>query len=210
MRRLVIEGSVADMMAVFPAPELHDVKSFEILHFLKQEPTEISFIARVEFCDQSINEHEFFAGFQEAQLLEQEKGGTAEVYYLRKKPIEEHFLESGGFMVPPYAIHDGIVRFVFIGDNKQVDRFLATIESTGVPYKLISLGDAKFAFDSPLNGLTEKQRNALITAFNSGYFDVPSRISSEQLARKLHIHHSALNTHLRKAERYVLAQLLKR
>jgi predicted DNA binding protein len=198
------------MMTVFSAPELQNVKSFEILHFLKQEPTEISFIARVEFCDPNINEREFFSGFQEAQLLEQEKGGMAQVYYLKKKPMEEHLLDSGGFMVPPYAIHGGTVRFVFIGDNKQVDRFLATIESTRVPYKLISLGDAKFAFGSPLNVLTEKQRNVLITAFNSGYFDVPSRVSSEQLARKLHIHHSALNIHLRKAERRILAQLLKR
>jgi hypothetical protein len=71
-------------------------------------------------------------------------------------------------MVPPYAIHDGIVRFAFIGDNKQVDRFLATIESTGIPYRLISMTDAKFAFDSSLNVLTEEQRKALIVAFNSG------------------------------------------
>jgi predicted DNA binding protein len=198
------------MTSVFSVPELQNVKSFEILHFLKQEPTEISFIARVEFCDPTINKRQFFAGFQEAQLLEQEDGGMVQVYYLKKKPMEEHLLDSGGFMVPPYAIHGGIVRFAFIGNDNQVDRFLATIESTGIPYKLISIGDAKFAFDSPLNVLTEKQRNALIVALDSGYFDIPSRISSEQLAKKLHIHHSALNIHLRKAERRLLVQLLKR
>jgi predicted DNA binding protein len=209
MRRLGIEGSVTNMMSVFLAPELQSAKSFEILHFLNQEPAEISFIARVEFSDPNINKRQFFAGFQEAQLLEEEKSGIIQIYYLKKKPMEEHLLDTGGFIVPPYAIQGGIVRFVFIGNNKQVDRFLATIESTGVQYKIISIGDAKFTFDSPLNVLTEKQRNALIVALDSGYFDVPSRINSEQLAKKLCIHHSALNVHLRKAERRLLVQLLK-
>jgi hypothetical protein len=96
MRRVVIEGSVTDTMTFFPSPEFQNIKSFEILHFLKQEPAEISFIGRIEFYGDSSNKLEFFAGFQEAQLLEQEKGGGAQVYYFGKKPMGEHLLDGGG------------------------------------------------------------------------------------------------------------------
>jgi len=208
MRRLVIEGSLTDLMAAFPTPGIKNVKLLEILHFLNQEPAEFSVIARIEFYGDSSNNQDFFAGFQEVQLLDLEKGGS-QVYYLKKKVVQKYLLDAGGFVVPPSGIHGDTVRFAFIGSKKQVDQFLAKIELKGVSYKLISLVDAKFAFDSPLNTLTEKQRTAVIVAFNSGYFDVPRRINSEQLAKKLHIHHSALNTRLRKAEHHLLAQLLK-
>ena len=195
------------MASLVPGPEMQDIKSFEILHFLKQGPAEVSMIARIGFKDANPKNREFLARFEEAQLLEQEEGGDR-VYYLKKKPIRENFLETGGFIMPPFAIHGDNVRVAFVGSDLQVDQFLATIESTNISYKVISLTDAKFSFDSPLNALTEKQRTALIAAFSSGYYDVPRQINSEQLAKKLHIRHSALNIHLRKAEHHLLSQLL--
>ncbi len=106
-------------------------------------------------------------------------------------------------------MHGDIVRMMFVGNIEQIDELLAKIETIGIPYKLISLTDAKFAFDLPLNSLTEKQRTILIEAFNNGYFDVPRRINSEQLATKLKIHHSALNMHLRKAELHIFTHMIK-
>jgi hypothetical protein len=208
MRRLVLEGSLTDFMSVFPTPGIENVKLLEILHFLSQEPGEFSVIARIAFYGESPHNQDFFTGFEEMQLLDQEKGGSL-IYFLKKKIVQKALLDAGGFVVPPSGIHGDTVRFAFIGNMKQVDQFLAKIDVKGVRYKLISLADAKFAFDSPLNALTEKQRNAIIVAFNSGYFDLPRRINSEQLAKKLQIHHSALNARLRKAERYLLAELLK-
>jgi hypothetical protein len=208
MRRLVIEGSITDMMDVVPFPELLSIKSFEILYFLEQGPTETSLIARIEFTEPQVNRQDFFAGFQEAQLLDRDKDGVG-IYYLKKKPMEGDLLGTGGFMVPPFAIHGDTMKLAFVGSVEQVDQFLAAIESKSISFKIVSITDARFALDSPLNALTEKQRDALIAAFNAGYFDVPRRVTSEQLASALHIHHSSLNMRLRKAELHLLSRLLK-
>ena len=119
-------------------------------NFLEQQPAETSLIAHITFNDPQSDNDAFFAGYQEAQLLEQDKDG-AFIYYLKKKPLHEDFLDTGGFIVPPFAMHGDIVRMMFVGNIEQIDELLAKIETIGIPYKLISLTDAKFAFDSPLN-----------------------------------------------------------
>ena len=68
--------------------------------------------------------------------------------------------------------------------------------------------DAKFAPDSPLNTLTEKQRRILIAAYKLGYFDLPRRVSSRELSEKLGLHKSALAAHIRKAELRLLDAVL--
>ncbi len=45
--------------------------------------------------------------------------------------------------------------------------------------KVVSLMDAKFSPSSPLQRLTEKQRDVLIKAYKLGYYDRPRKISSE-------------------------------
>ena len=52
--------------------------------------------------------------------------------------------------------------------------------------------------------LTEKQRQALLTAYYGGYFERPRRRSSDQLAEELEISRSTFLQHLRVAERKLL------
>lgn len=87
-------------------------------------------------------------------------------------------------------------------------RFLGAFGKAGLRYKLVSLTDAKFLPNSPLGCLTEKQRRVITTAFNLGYYDLPMKIGSEELAQKLNIREQTLVIHRRKAERRLLAELL--
>jgi len=74
-------------------------------------------------------------------------------------------------------------------------------------FKVVSLTDARFSSDSPLNALTEKQRRVLSTAYRFGYYNLPRTIDSEQLARKLKLKRSTLVVHRRRAEHRLLAAL---
>ena len=85
---------------------------------------------------------------------------------------------------------------------------LKSLDASGVKYKVISLLDAKFSPNSPLQHLTEKQRDVLIKAYKLGYYDRPRRISSEQLAQKVNLSKSTLVAHRRKAERRLLMEVL--
>jgi predicted DNA binding protein len=58
--------------------------------------------------------------------------------------------------------------------------------------------------------LTEKQRTVLSSAFDNGYYDMPRRIDSKELAEKLDLRSSTFIEHRRKAERRLLASVLSK
>lgn len=57
-------------------------------------------------------------------------------------------------------------------------------------------------------GLTQKQRDALVSAISSGYYDWPKKVNLEALAGKLGRKRRALQENLRKAEGKVFPRLL--
>lgn len=59
-----------------------------------------------------------------------------------------------------------------------------------------------------LGELTEKQRKALVTAYDEGYFDQPRRTTAEDCARSIGISQSTFSQHLRVSLRKVLTALL--
>lgn len=96
----------------------------------------------------------------------------------------------------------------FMGDAKQVKALLELIEKGKIRYRVVSVTDAKVSLHSPLSSLTEKQRRVLVTAFELGYYDVPRKISSQELAKKLNLQSPTLVEHRRKAEHRLLAAIL--
>jgi predicted DNA binding protein len=90
-----------------------------------------------------------------------------------------------------------------------VKALLELLEKGKIQHRIVSVTDAKVALHSPLDCLTEKQRNVLVTAFECGYYDLPRKTSSKELAKKLNLKSPTLVEHRRKAERRVLAELLR-
>jgi predicted DNA binding protein len=131
---------------------------------------------------------------------------------MRGGPILSTVLESvgvvEGYLFPPLEIRDGKIKISFIGSERQVGTFLEKISKKGIRYKVILLTHADFSLNSPLNQLTEKQREILVAAHKLGYYDIPRKITSQQLAKKLGIGDSTLVEHLRKAEQRLINHLL--
>ena len=216
MRRLILEVSEKELSKVgIEIPPFQKIKSLELLHFLRQDRDEFAAIWRVEFKDSSSKVEDLLAnGFLiEVQPLEQEKSG-AYIVFMRGGPSLSSVLSSvgvaDGYLFPPLGIHDGKINFSFLGSAPQVRDFLEKIDAMGIRYKVVLLSDARFSPDSPLNQLTEKQREVLITAFKLGYYEIPRKVNSDQLAAKLHIVNSTAVEHLRKAEQRLLVQVLSK
>ena len=91
MRRLIVEISVRDFNQLDPEDSalLRDIKSIEVLHFLRSDEREIALIARVEFNKPDVRiEDAFPDGFAEAQILEQEKEGRIRTYFIKARPVQ--------------------------------------------------------------------------------------------------------------------------
>jgi len=112
------------------------------------------------------------------------------------------------YLSPPYEVREGRLRATFLANSREIRKILGRLSGAGVPYRVISLMDAKFSPDSPLGGLTEKQRRVILTAYKLGYYDMPRRVSSREIARQLKVEEPTLVRHRRKAERRLLDAVL--
>ncbi len=55
----------------------------------------------------------------------------------------------------------------------------------------------------------EKQKEILLQAYNSGYFDHPRKVNAGELARKLGMHKTTLLEHLHKAEKRLIGHIIE-
>jgi hypothetical protein len=217
MRRLILEFAKTEVEKLHGEIPMHDIKTFEIIQLLRHDMDEFAAICRIEPTNPEMQfpnmaSEEGLENFSGAQILEREKSG-AYIIFIKHKPVPVDvaglFFQSIGGYIVSMEVHEDRIKLTYLGTAKQIKDILAVIRENGVHCKIISLTDAKFALNSPLNGLTDKQRKVLITAFDLGYYSLPRRISTEKLATKLGLHKSALQVHCRKAEMRLIAEVLK-
>ncbi len=214
MRRLILEVSEKELTKVgIELPPFKKIKSLELLYFLRQDYEEFAAISQVEFKDSTSKIEDLLVGgfLVEAQVLERQKNGVY-IVFLRSGPSLSSVLNSigieSGYLFPPLGISDEKVKFSFLGSEQQIKDFMEGIDAIGIRYRVVLLTDANFSPTSPLNQLTEKQREVLITAYKLGYYEIPRKITSEALANKLGLVDSTVAEHLRKAEQRLMMQIL--
>lgn len=108
----------------------------------------------------------------------------------------------------PYILSEEKVVFAFAADNEGMKRVLSHINLLGYT-KSVSFQLATFSEYNILSCLTERQREVITTAKKSGYYDVPRRISTEELSKKLGISRATTIEHLRKAENRIISHVLE-
>jgi HTH DNA binding domain len=214
MRRITVELTAADITNAFgKSHRFHDqIKSLEVLTFLKSTPNEIVEICRVQLNDPATSIAEVFAhSSEEVSVLHQEALDTYVCFY-RNRPIRRllSIVSSvpGGYLSTPYEVRDGRLRITLLGNARSMKMFLKTLQEVKLHPRIVSLTDAVFSLNSPLEHLTEKQKTVIIDAFKNGYYDFPRKIGSEALAKKLGIREPTLVIHRRKAERKLFAHVL--
>jgi hypothetical protein len=214
MRRITVELTAADITKAFgKSHKFNDqIRSLEVLTFLKSTPSEVVEICRVQLSDPSTNITDVFAqSSEEVSVLQQEAVDTYVCFY-RRRPIRRllSIVSSipGGYLSTPYEVRDGRLRITLLGRTGSLRTFLRTLQKTGLHPEIVSLTDAVFSLNSPLERLTDKQKTVIIDAFKNGYYDFPRKIGSEALAKKLGIREPTLVIHRRKAERKLFAHIL--
>jgi hypothetical protein len=215
MRRLILEISEKELIkAGIELPPLAKIKSLELLYFLRQDAEEFAAITRIQFKENTTNLNELPKNelLTDAQIIEQEKSG-AYIAFIRSGPSLSSVLKyigiEGGYLFPPLGIGDGKVKFSFLGSEPQIKEFMEKIDAIGIKYRVVLLADADFSPVSVLNQLTQKQREVLIAAYKFGYYDIPRKIKSEELAKKLGLGDSTVVEHLRKAEQRLITHMLE-
>ena len=81
-------------------------------------------------------------------------------------------------------------------------------ETNDVPFDVDQIYQLEAAPRRSQYGLTEEQYEAVVTAFERGYYEVPRSVSGEELAAELGISHQALSERLRRAYRNLVSRTL--
>ena len=141
MRKLVVEFPKTELGKVEgDSPFLQNLKTLEVLMYLKYSNEEITMICRVEldFEVSNIEEYAKLVGenIYGVQLLERETGGAYIVLVKHKlQHVDEKrhtnsqiLLENGGYIVSR-EMWEGKFRITFLGSVHQIKETLKTLES---------------------------------------------------------------------------------
>ncbi|MFC4987858.1 helix-turn-helix domain-containing protein [Saliphagus infecundisoli] len=91
-------------------------------------------------------------------------------------------------------------------DRSLLSETVPTLESQGLRVDITRLMEAERKIDLMTTTLTEAQEEAIRAAYELGYYDVPRRISLEDLATELEISHQALSERLRRANKVLASE----
>jgi predicted DNA binding protein len=198
-----------------PNSPINIVESNEFLQILKFDDKEIAAIIRIKFKKATFKVEDLLAytGLTKAkvELLEREIDGRLTYFVkgeLNKDTKQQKLASFGAYFLTPLEIVGGKVRMTFIGKSKELKAVLKTCGDIGLNYKVVLLSDPTFSPTAPLSSLTEKQKEVIVTSFREGYYDIPRRIESRELAVKLGMKSSAFIEHRRKAERRIMTSIL--
>lgn len=106
-------------------------------------------------------------------------------------------------------IEDEGFTLTYMGRQDRISDMVAGFEAAGVDATLQQLRDYRVQ-NAPIDTLTDRQQEVLEVAFENGYFEVPRKSSTADLAEELELDSSTVSEHLQRAQRNLIATVLNR
>ncbi|MFW9818101.1 MAG: helix-turn-helix domain-containing protein [Candidatus Thorarchaeota archaeon] len=98
----------------------------------------------------------------------------------------------------PIRVEDGFAYWRLISSRDRIDQLLTLFEERNINFELLRIGIAPYNIEDEKYKLTLDELNVLDRAISSGFFEIPRKISLEELANELGKSKSALSVMLRK------------
>ena len=118
------------------------------------------------------------------------------------------YLETGATIVEATGRADQWELRMRFDDEQLVTDFQEYCVQNDIPFELNRLYHPTEPMAGGQFGLSPKQRTALVTALERGYFDIPRAVSMDELADELGIAQQSLSKLLRRAHRNMLTNVL--
>lgn len=129
------------------------------------------------------------------------------VTYLCELRID-HFTQGNVVARRVRGMDDGAVAVSVVGSQADISRSVNALDEVGVDVLVDRLADYRGP-RTPLDTLTDRQREVLRTAHEMGYYEVPRAVAAEGIAAELDLDPSTVVEHLQRAERNLFDDLLR-
>lgn len=215
VRRVTLELPRQDPECFERFTDLGVIESFRVIHLFRFDARAYAGICRVKFQDPDVRPARMVGhiGISKAEHLAQLADG-AYLVNIEGRPTAgwaRLAALTGGSMYPAFQFTPDSWRITVLGTSTQLRGFLAELQRFKMRYKFLSIEDADLCDHSPkspMEALTPRQREALVAAFQSGYYDIPKRADSAAVAKMLGLGKSTTIEHLRKAEKRLLVGMI--
>ena len=215
MRKVTIEIEFSEMVKEARRPTFEHIISYEVLEVLKMDYEQALFVDLIECVtkeDVSIHDLEHIGNMEILSVIRSEGNKhTCLVKGHEEGEANENYRELDLdliFTTPSFLSEDRVI-LSFIGAQKNLMRFVELMKDGRIG-KITNITFKRAAYQRKdlLSVLTDKQREAMVAAYQHGYYDLPKRISSERLSERVNISKPTLLEHLRKAEGRILAEIM--
>ena len=98
----------------------------------------------------------------------------------------------------PVNVREGHAYWKLISSRDRLDKLLTLFEEKNIKFELLRIGKAPYNIDDESNKLSLEESKVLDKAIENGFFEIPRKISLEELANSLGRSKSALSVMLRK------------
>ena len=216
MRRLTMEVDYQKAWKLIFGPNSEKVEILDALRCFKCDTQGLAIICRIRLKDRNMNIQDLLIGkglLTNIELLYKEKDGSLVVFIEGRScvPQPPKDIKPPKMLMarPPDFLDVDRMRVEMIGKEDEVKKLLHYTNKWGDnSFKILGLTSIDTKGESLLSKLTLRQRQMLLTAYALGYYDVPRRISSDDLSRHLNVDKSTIVEHLRKAERKLIGSII--
>lgn len=138
--------------------------------------------------------------------------GSSEYVYLVEMNVAEE-LDREGVDADEMArtewaeVNKQGLSFEHTGAQAEISKTIAELRAAGHNITLEKLRDYRVQ-ETPLDALTDRQQEVLQVAYDLGYYDIPRRSSTAEIASELDVDDSTVAEHLQRAEHNLLKTLL--
>lgn len=109
------------------------------------------------------------------------------------------YVEAGATILAATGQDDSWTLRMWFEDDRSVTDFNRYCEEEGLPFSLNQLYHPTEPMAGGQFGLTETQRETLVTAYSRGYFEVPRAVTMTELADELGVTQQTLSARFRRA-----------
>ena len=218
MRRITMEFNYEAAWKQIFGLNANRVEVLEALRCFKCDTRGLAIICRINLKDNHMNIEDLLRGkglLTNIELLYKEKDESMIVFIEGRscvpKPPKDIKPPKMLMARPPDFLDVDRMKVEMIGKENEIKKLLHYTNKWGDnSFKVLGLTsiDTKEGGASLLSKLTPRQRQMLLTAYALGYYDVPRRISSDELSGHLKVDKSTLVEHLRKAERKLIGSII--
>ena len=173
-----------------------------ILHFLPYDFEEFIANAIIEIyhykIEEIIDDIKLHPSVLEFSVLEKYEN-RVKINIKTVDPYLIYAIIKNGILIDfPVRLSEGLAIWKLVATRKRINDLLLQFEERGINFSLLRILNSDYSIDEEETKLNPEESKVMKKAIKLGFFDIPRRISLEELANELGKSKSALSVRLRK------------